>query len=565
MVLPKSDTLSLRSFSALFLVGSLSACGGGSDSSEPVNPSPITPPANVAPVADAGIDQGVDEETIVTLSGSGTDSDGSIASYRWAQSSGSSVTLSSNDTQTLTFTSPTLTLAETLVFELTVTDDDGATHKDAINVVVNPVNISPTVTLADNYTVFEQTTAELSGVANDEDGSIATYAWTQVSGDEVTITNAGQANASFISGDITAITTYEFSLTVTDNEGAQTSDNMIVTVDPNYPPVAVVGDDLFVSSDSTVTLDGSASSDLESGITYLWTQLDETAVDVALLNATSATASFVANDLTAAETVTLSLTVTDEGGLTDTATMNVAIAPVITEWQNDTGISLCGDYAFGGSSNHSNSENCADTVDVDADTIPDGQDADYGRDKTAADDFDGNNGFTFTKLDENGDPLAQSATNWSCVLDNVTGLIWEVKQDLGSTLLRDANNMYTWYNSTGVNDGGDAGTNNGGSCTDTNNCDTEKFVSRVNTAGLCGLTTWRMPTKRELNSLVDFSVPTTALDVNYFPNTKSSFYWSSTPNYSDANAWRISFSDGNSVSAGARKSNSAYIRLVSVK
>ena len=565
MVLPKSDTLSLRSFSALFLVGSLSACGGGSDSSEPVNPSPITPPANVAPVADAGIDQGVDEETIVTLSGSGTDSDGSIASYRWAQSSGSSVTLSSNDTQTLTFTSPTLTLAETLVFELTVTDDDGATHKDAINVVVNPVNISPTVTLADNYTVFEQTTAELSGVASDEDGSIATYAWTQVAGDEVTITNAGQANASFISGDITAITTYEFSLTVTDNEGAQTSDNMIVTVDPNYPPVAVVGDDLFVSSGSTVTLDGSASSDLESAITYLWTQLDETAVDVALLNATSATASFVANDLTAAETVTLSLTVTDEGGLTDTATMNVAIAPVITEWQNDTGISLCGDYAFGGSSNHSNSENCADTVDVDADTIPDGQDADYGRDKTAADDFDGNNGFTFTKLDENGDPLAQSATKWSCVLDNVTGLIWEVKQDLGSTLLRDANNMYTWYNSTGVNDGGDAGTDNGGSCTDTNNCDTEKFVSRVNTAGLCGLTTWRMPTKRELNSLVDFSVPTTALDVNYFPNTKSSFYWSSTPNYSDANAWRISFSDGNSVSAGARKSNVAYIRLVSVK
>jgi len=562
MVLFKSDMLSLRLFSTLFLIGSLSACGG-SDSPEQSAPPIITPPANIAPVANAGIDQNVDEEIIVTLNGSGTDGDGSVASYRWAQLSGSSVALSGNNTQTITFTSPTLTQAETLIFELTVTDDGSATHKDLINVVINPVNISPTVTVANDYTVFEQITAELNAVASDEDGSISTYAWTQVSGDNVTITNADQVNASFISGDITAITTYEFSLTVTDNEGAQTSDNIVVTVDPNYPPVAVIGDDQFVTSGSTVTLDGSASSDIEGAITYLWTQSDTTAVSITLLNATSAMASFVANDLTAAETVTLSLTVTDEGGLTDTENMNVAITPIITALQNDTGISLCGDYAYGGSSNHSNTENCSDTVDVDADPIPDGQDADYGRDKTANDDFDGHKGFTFTKLDENGDPLAQSATAWHCVLDNVTGLIWEVKQDSGSTLLRDANNTYTWYNNSGVNDGGDAGTDNGGTCTDTNNCDTEKFVSRVNTAELCGLITWRMPTKHELNSLVDYSAATTALDLNYFPHAKPSFYWSSTPNYSSANAWRISFSDGDSVSAGARKNNTSYVRLVS--
>ena len=107
--------------------------GGGSDSGGEKSP---TPPANVAPTANAGIDQTVDELTEVTLSGSGTDSDGSIASYSWTQTAGSSVTLSSTDSANVSFTAPDINADETLTFKLTVTDDDGASNSDFIDIAL---------------------------------------------------------------------------------------------------------------------------------------------------------------------------------------------------------------------------------------------------------------------------------------------------------------------------------------------------------------------------------------------------------------------------------------------
>jgi hypothetical protein len=97
---------------------------------------------------------------------------------------------------------------------------------------------------------------------------------------------------------------------------------------------------------------------------------------------------------------------------------------------NDTGIVTCGDA--------SNNELPCPVADYP------GQDAEYGRDVTHNDPSDGHAGFSFTKLDANGSDLPASATDWSCVRDNVTGLIWEVKTDDGG--LRDQDWKYTWYN-----------------------------------------------------------------------------------------------------------------------
>lgn len=71
-----------------------------------------------------------------------------------------------------------------------------------------------------------------------------------------------------------------------------------------------------------------------------------------------------------------------------------------------------------------------------------GQDVDYGRDKTN-NDIDGHAGFNFTKIDSSGNVLPVVAANWSAVLDNVTGLMWENKTDDGG--LHDKDNLYTWY------------------------------------------------------------------------------------------------------------------------
>ena len=99
--------------------------------------------ANVAPTADAGADQTVDDvdaagnPTVVTLDGSGsTDSDGTIVSYAWVQVGRTTVTLSDPSAVSPTFEAPDAgPLGETLTFELTVTDDEGAT--DSASVVIN--------------------------------------------------------------------------------------------------------------------------------------------------------------------------------------------------------------------------------------------------------------------------------------------------------------------------------------------------------------------------------------------------------------------------------------------
>ena len=192
-----------------------------------------------------------------------------------------------------------------------------------------------------------------------------------------------------------------------------------------------------------------------------------------------------------------------------------------------------------------------------------GQDAEYGRDATANDDSDGLAGFSFTKLDANGQPLPADAAEWSCVQDSVTGLFWEVKTDDGG--LHDRDWTYTWYHSDPATNGGAPGKDAGGSCGGTvaDGCDTEKLVAAVNVEGLCGFADWRLPEREELRGLVDYSIPPPGptIDLAFFPNTRSWYYWSASPYADDADgAWGVDFNDG-SDSANFR-SHDYLVRLV---
>lgn len=211
---------------------------------------------------------------------------------------------------------------------------------------------------------------------------------------------------------------------------------------------------------------------------------------------------------------------------------------------NDTGVTRCANAT-------GNDATCNDAT-AGTDQYP-GQDAEHGRDMTANADIDGHAGFSFIKLDANGTPLpdqsvAYGVTPWACIKDQVTGLIWEVKTDDGS--LRDKDWRYSWYNATGVNAGRGTSAANGGACVDANNCDTEKYAAAVNAANLCGQTDWRLPTRAELMSLVDYGAPAPPLvDSGFLPNTVAERFWSATPDHVYS-VWTVDFNAGGTRAEG---------------
>ena len=91
--------------------------------------------ANTAPIADAGEDQGVSLNTVVTLDGSASyDPDGDTLTYAWEQLSGPTVTLTGADSAQPTFTGAE---AGDYEFQLTVTDSYPESSTDSVVITVS--------------------------------------------------------------------------------------------------------------------------------------------------------------------------------------------------------------------------------------------------------------------------------------------------------------------------------------------------------------------------------------------------------------------------------------------
>ncbi|HEY9049264.1 MAG TPA: PKD domain-containing protein [Ohtaekwangia sp.] len=194
--------------------------------------------ANVAPTVNAGADAIITLPTSsVTLTGTASDTDGTIASYSWTKQSGPAATLSGSTTATL---SATALVAGTYTFRLTVQDNGGATSSDDVIVTVNNAPVANAG--ADVTITLPTSSVTLTGTASDTDGSIASYSWTKQSGPAATL---GGATTATLSATTLVAGTYTFRLTVQDNAGATSSDDVVVTVNNAATPPVTVATPIF--------------------------------------------------------------------------------------------------------------------------------------------------------------------------------------------------------------------------------------------------------------------------------------------------------------------------------
>ena len=190
-----------------------------------------TPVVNIVPVANAGSDKFTSTKSI-TLSGSGTDQDGQIVSYKWIKYHGGTVTLTNANTKNVTVSG----MQDGKYFlQLVVTDDKGATDYDNMQIEVtgsaisgesSVPNIVP-IANAGNDMPTNASSITLHGSGTDQDGQIVSYKWIQYHGGPATLTNANSKDVT-VSGMTEG--KYFLQLIVTDDRGATDYDNMQIIV-----------------------------------------------------------------------------------------------------------------------------------------------------------------------------------------------------------------------------------------------------------------------------------------------------------------------------------------------
>lgn len=192
-------------------------------------------------------------------------------------------------------------------------DNNGRTPPTSVAVLDPPAasNQSPVANAGGPYSAAVGAPVTLDGSASrDPDGSIASYAWN--------FGNGTSGSGPTPSATYATAGTFTVTLTVTDNGGATNQASTTVTVTPNtQPPVANAGGPYAGTVNVAISFNGAASRDPDgSVVSYLWNFGDgATASGVTPMHTYSSAGSY-----------TVRLTVTDNDGLTNSASTTAQVS-----------------------------------------------------------------------------------------------------------------------------------------------------------------------------------------------------------------------------------------------
>ena len=281
---------------------------------------------NQPPAADIhGPASALTDQTVIFDSGGSYDPDGTLVSYIWDFGDGTHLQMARVDGSAMAHV---YNAAGTYQVSLTVTDDGGLSSTARHTIVIQDpapnqpplarIN-GPAQALVGEAVIFN------SGGSHDPDGTLVSYVWDFGDGGHA---RPAQPGDSTVAHTYNSAGTYQVSLTVTDDGGLSATANHTIVIEeviPNQPPVARINGPTQAKVGESVIFDSSGSHDPDGVIvSYIWDFGDN-----GQSKAAESGDSTVAHVYNAAGTYQVSLTVTDDGGLSATTKYMIIIEAVV--------------------------------------------------------------------------------------------------------------------------------------------------------------------------------------------------------------------------------------------
>lgn len=543
-----------KKFASLaFIALMLSACGGGSgsDSSSSVD----------AVLVNAGANISLDEEQSANITGGASGGTGALT-YSWQADA--SITITHDDTSLAdaVITAPSVAEIREYTVSLVATDENGSSASDSFILTVNPINIAPSAVIISNdisgyasNTYPVNSNIILDGTSSsDEDPQEGTqpifaYLWQQIAGPSLLAgIDSSAGTITLVAPTLSATQTAVFRLTVTDQELATASSDITLTLlaqDETLPEASVnLIRDVFAGELQALSGEGASLAPSASPFSATWSSSSSATINDVNEFDTYAIAPLLNEDTE----VTYALSVEDSFGNIATAQSSAMVYAPIVRTVNDTGVQV-----------FANETSVFSTYQTDFA----GQDADFGADQQSQSGQvskvgDGEAGFDFTRLDNNGDIIDNPSFEFTCVRDNTTGLIWQTKTTGDTSSSAYVEQIFTWYSEE--DNGNFEGSLNEASTScnvSSGQCNTQAYLDQINAQGMCGFYDWRLPNIREMQSIVHYGKTSTPLvDTEFFPywgtaSNNTLWYWTSQSSADGVsndiayNAWAVDMNSGN--------------------
>ncbi len=545
-----------RFFKNLIIILSLTtllACGSGGDSQ---SDSPQTQPLRV----NAGANIQANEQQTVDLLGASSGGSG-LVTYAWSSADNINIEHPDNTLSSAILTTPKVIQTQTYTVTMTATDANANQSSDTLTLTVEPVNESPIANIQANqvagynaleYPVMSSITLDGSASSDPDavDGvaPIASYLWQQIAGPNLLAgVDTRQSSIQLLAPVVNQPQQAVFRLTVVDQEQASQSTDLTVTflAQQDTIPTIEITSIPEVMSGELIPLNAQAKSGAPSAgpFSYSWFNDGLAIIEDPTNHQTVAVAPLVTS------TAVINYNVQTEDSFRNSVSgqAEAQVFPVWLKRINDTGVS-------GFSDGNTLVEHYQHTYPA--------QDAAFGSDRQILSGAlnklgEGEASFDFTRLDNTGNDVDNPSFSFSCVQDNVTGLVWQIKSNSDETDINYVQQTFTWFSEE--ENGNVEGDINAmaQSCNVSNGqCNTQDYIAEINSNGLCGFFDWRLPSVEELQSIIHYgSTSLPRVDKVFFPylgtnNTNELWYWTSqssadgVSNELANNAWAMDLNSG---------------------